>query len=497
MSSDESPFQSPNSSPPVAQAASESSPPISPLTLPGTNGSSTSFASARLDPIIEHVKADHVRPRTLSLHHSSSSVSFKTNGVPKPTGSINAKSLSRIRGRSPPAGPRFQSHVSFDNFAGGEPSEKNTISFTLNVKHKGYQFKRRSRTFMVGIDENEYSDIALSWLLEELVDDGDEVICLRVVDKDNKNVQDRNVERREYQKDAKKIMAEIQKRSDVNKAISIVLEYAVGKLSTTFGKMIALYEPAMLIVGTKGRSLGGFAGLVNQRNSFSKWCLQYSPIPVVVVRPTEKRLKKKEKRGADPTRQDYARILKESGIDEHETAVSSRSNSIFEASNEPDVEAHEVAAALGLPAHFDPTLKPYVSEGARSSKLSKVDSAKSEATAGSLSPDSRPSSPGMVMKSPKIRLDKSEASPDESSEGEEDEEEGEFDVVPGHMLLGNEDEAEEIERKKKLHEMEVGEAAALARGRKVSTGSVDSSGSTPGGAIIDDDADGDADDDLA
>lgn len=140
---------------------------------------------------------------------------------------------------------RFQSHVSFDNFAGGEPTEKNTISFTLNVKHKGYQFKRRSRTFMVGIDENEYSDIALSWLLEELVDDGDEVICLRVVDKDNKNVQDRNVERRDYQKDAKKIMAEIQKRSDMNKAISIVLEYAVGKLSTTFGKMVCtLSRPA-------------------------------------------------------------------------------------------------------------------------------------------------------------------------------------------------------------------------------------------------------------
>ncbi|CZR59245.1 uncharacterized protein PAC_09137 [Phialocephala subalpina] len=393
---------------------------------------------------------------------------------------------------------RFQSHVSFDNFAGGEPTEKNTISFTLNVKHKGYQFKRRSRTFMVGIDENEYSDIALSWLLEELVDDGDEVICLRVVDKDNKNVQDRNVERRDYQKDAKKIMAEIQKRSDMNKAISIVLEYAVGKLSTTFGKMIALYEPAMLIVGTKGRSLGGFAGLVNQRNSFSKWCLQYSPIPVVVVRPTEKRLKKKEKRGADSTRQEYARILKESGIDEHETAVSSRSNSVFETTNEPDVEAHEVAAALGLPAHFDPTLKPYVPESERSSrKLSKVDSAKSEATTGSLSPESRPSSPGMVMKSPKIHVDNAAASADESSEGEDDDDEGEFEAVPGHMLLGNEDETTEMERKKKLHEMEVGEAAALARGRKVSTGSADSSGSTPGGVPLDDDADGDADDDLA
>lgn len=137
-----------------------------------------------------------------------------------------------------PDNSRFQNHVSFDNFAGGEPTEKNTISFTLNVKHKGYQFKRRSRTFMVGIDENDYSDIALTWMLDELVDDGDEVICIRVVDKDNKNVSDRNVERRQYQKDAKDLMARIQERSDVNKAISIVLEYAVGKIQTTFGKMV-------------------------------------------------------------------------------------------------------------------------------------------------------------------------------------------------------------------------------------------------------------------
>lgn len=103
----------------------------------------------------------------------------------------------------------------------------------------------------------------------------------------------------------------------------------------------------------------------------------------------------------------------------------------------------------------------------------------------------------MVMKSPKIHVDNAAASADESSEGEDDDDEGEFEAVPGHMLLGNEDETTEMERKKKLHEMEVGEAAALARGRKVSTGSADSSGSTPGGVPLDDDADGDADDDLA
>ena len=403
-----------------------------------------------------------------------------------------------------PTHSRFQRHVSFDNFGGGEPTEKNTISFTLNVKHKGYQFKRRSRTFMVGIDENDYSDIALQWMLEELVDDGDEIICLRVVDKDSKVLSDRNVERRQYQKEAKEMLQRVQERNDEHRAISIVLEFAVGKVHTTFQKMVSsvkpahcittgfqlttiqiqIYEPAMLIVGTRGRSLGGFQGLMTNRNSFSKWCLQYSPIPVVVVRPTEKRMKKKKKRDADPSRQDYARILKDSGIVEHETGSGSKV-SVFQASNSQDAEAHAVAAALGLPAAFDPTVKPIVLEGSR--PLRKVESGKSDVTnvsQGSLSPESRPSSPNAVMKSPKsAQLDSPAMSGEESSEGEDDEE-GEFEAVPGHALLGKDSDRPEIERKKKLHEMEVGEAAALAAGRKVSIGSTGSDHSAAGGTPV-------------
>jgi len=91
---------------------------------------------------------------------------------------------------------------------------------------------------MVGIDENDYSDIALQWMLEELVDDGDEIICLRVVDKDSKIINDRNLERRQYQKEAKDLMGRIQSRNDDNRAISIVLEFAVGKVHSTFQKMV-------------------------------------------------------------------------------------------------------------------------------------------------------------------------------------------------------------------------------------------------------------------
>lgn len=152
----------------------------------------------------------------------------------------------------------------------------------------------------------------------------------------------------------------------------------------------------------------------------------------------------------------------------------------IETSNTPDEEAHKVAAALGLPAAFDPTLRPLNFLGGH--QLRKVDSGNSEQTSmsrDSISPDSRPSSPEITMKSPKSsQLD----SPYDSAESEgEDDEEGEFEVSPGHALLladQNQKDPPEIQKKMKLHEMEVGEAKALLTpvGRKASVGSRSSDG---------------------
>ncbi|KAI5298422.1 hypothetical protein KEM56_004075, partial [Ascosphaera pollenicola] len=103
---------------------------------------------------------------------------------------------------------------------------------------------------------------------------------------------------------------------------------------------IQIYEPASLIVGTRGRSLGGVQGLLP--GSVSKYCLQQSPVPVIVVRPSNKREKKKQKRRADPTREHYSNILR---IND---AVSGK---IFESGGklEEDGEAEAVAQAIGLP----------------------------------------------------------------------------------------------------------------------------------------------------
>lgn len=207
---------------------------------------------------------------------------------------------------------------------------------------------------------------------------------------------------------------------------------------TTVPLQIQMYQPAMLIVGTKGRSLGGIQGLVNARNSFSKYCLQYSPVPVVVVRPTEKRIKKKVKRANDTTRQTYLGMLAAShGLHEADSETSSTYE--LEPQASPDEEAHQVAKALGLPAAFDPTIKPL---------------------RDSLLPRSRPSSPHPAVNGTPERppLDRSPGSAGGDTEEEEEEEEEEFDVVDGMDVLNQQQKLEQ------LHKMEVGEAAALRKG---------------------------------
>lgn len=236
----------------------------------------------------------------------------------------------------------YERGVSFDTFDNPDAAD---FSLTLNYKHKGYQSTRRSRTFLCGTDQNDYSDFALEWLIDELVDDGDEIVCLRAVEKDSSIASDAAVEAGKYRKEAEKLFEQvIQKNTQNEKAISLVLELAVGKVQDIIQRMIRIYEPAILIVGTRGRNLGGMQGLLP--GSVSKYCLQQSPIPVIVVRPTTKREKKKKKRLADPARRNYNHILEMS--ERRGSHIFDRSSSRDSSvSKLPDEEA-AVAAALGL-----------------------------------------------------------------------------------------------------------------------------------------------------
>ena len=85
---------------------------------------------------------------------------------------------------------------------------------------------------MVGVDEHAYSDYALVWLLNNMVDDGDELVCVRVLENAPRSGE------KNYREDASRLLQAIMAKNDLNKAISIVLEYSVGKLHATFQQLV-------------------------------------------------------------------------------------------------------------------------------------------------------------------------------------------------------------------------------------------------------------------
>src|SRR5579862_6215472 len=134
-----------------------------------------------------------------------------------------------------PRDSTFQNRVSFDTFDNKDAVD---FSLTLSAKHRDYAYTRRSRTFLCGTDQNDYSEFALEWLVDELVDDGDEIVCLRVVDKDSKISSDSSVEEGRYRHEAKKLLDQIIDKNTENKAINVILEFAVGKIQETIQRMV-------------------------------------------------------------------------------------------------------------------------------------------------------------------------------------------------------------------------------------------------------------------
>ncbi|KAL2057735.1 hypothetical protein ABVK25_002119 [Lepraria finkii] len=243
---------------------------------------------------------------------------------------------------SPPPPSIYQTRIGFDTFDNKNASD---FSFTISSKHKDYKYTRRSRTFLCGNDENDYSEFALEWLIEELVEEGDEIVCLRVLSPDSKINSDASIQKGKYRDEGRRLLQHLQAKNDDDKAINLILELAVGKVEETIQRMIETYAPACLIVGTRGRSLGGLQAL--RSGSVSKYCLQNSPVPVVVVRPEDKRRKKKNKRLAGSKRQGYNSILRQSNASASASA-SGALDSQQSGAEANETEATAVAKAIGL-----------------------------------------------------------------------------------------------------------------------------------------------------
>ncbi|TKX26475.1 putative universal stress family protein [Elsinoe australis] len=387
----------------------------------------------------------------------------------RPTREAGVRRLS-----SPPPPNQFQPRVSFDTFDNRDASD---FSLTLSRKHKDYVYNKRSRTFLCGTDTNEYSDTALEWLIDELVDDGDEIVCLRVVEKDSKEAikwagggSNKEGRERSYRAEAQRMLEKIQEKNSEDRAINLVLEFTIGKVHETIQHMIAIYEPAILVVGTRGKSLSGFQGLMP--GSVSKYCLQHSPVPVVVVRPSSKRDKKKRKRLKDPARRGYRDILDKSEdaaegghlLDSRNRYSIIGTDVLSELSKrDEEEEARMVAEAIGyrpgqtVPTGDGPPLSRVIS--GRSEVSNRSARSGSLGSAGSDVGEDLRSPVGKLMKSPELRdLDTPPGSDDDDSSDEG------YEAVPAYVLAQEEALSKARERAIKAEEEE--REAELERIRK-------------------------------
>ncbi|KAI1319132.1 hypothetical protein EDD11_004775 [Mortierella claussenii] len=221
---------------------------------------------------------------------SSNTTAFNNENTAQPRQS----SSSSHQRRASVSVDGYVARVGFDTLGCNDTSE---YAFTLQTKTDNWKRTQHSRTFLVGTDLNDYSAHALQWTMENMVEDGDEIVALRVVPMELRDslsktgIPSFQGQESAARQEANKLMGSIRERNLSGKDLNIVVECMVGNVRDTIQYMIKLYQPDMLVVGTRGRSsVKGFL-----LGSVSRYCLHHSSVPVIVVRPERKLNKSKNK----------------------------------------------------------------------------------------------------------------------------------------------------------------------------------------------------------
>ncbi|KAI0464393.1 hypothetical protein LJB42_002006 [Komagataella kurtzmanii] len=174
--------------------------------------------------------------------------------------------------------PTLSSNASFENKVSFDTMHtprfvKNLQTYALKVSHAEYNFSRTSRTVLVAYDDESWSMTALKWVIDELMSDGDTVICLWIMDREEDH----------YKNEAAKLLERMAALNEHQKKIEIVLEVSIGRASYYITKATTEYEPEMLVVGTdRYHARWGLKELIAPQ-SMCKYCLEYALVPVIIV----------------------------------------------------------------------------------------------------------------------------------------------------------------------------------------------------------------------
>ncbi|KAF9101608.1 hypothetical protein BGX27_011400 [Mortierella sp. AM989] len=273
---------------------------------------------------------------------SSSSASIASSNTTANTNE-NSAQPRHSHARTSTSAHGYVNRVGFDTLSCNDTSE---YAFTLQTRTEGYKRTKHTRTFLVGTDMNNYSAHALQWVVENMVEDGDEIVALRVVpmelrDSWYKGHNHHHGQETAARSEANKIISSIREHNIAGKEISIIVEIIVGVVRDTFQQMIKLYEPDMLVVGSRGRS--SVKGILS--GSVSRYCLNQCLVPVIVVRPERKLNKSKNKAKGIFRRRSSITDLEDHGYQPHPTQPIHMSTSNFDFRNSLTVSRGDALAS--------------------------------------------------------------------------------------------------------------------------------------------------------
>ncbi|GMK56254.1 hypothetical protein CspeluHIS016_0300940 [Cutaneotrichosporon spelunceum] len=287
-------------------------------------------ASIGASPNLPRIKLADSQPPSVT---SAASASYSPSSPNPPTGILSTNNTSRDSVSGGPGssgwssvgfprthtastsidldGGKYRKKVGFETF---DDLPDTLFTFTAQAKSQGYKRSRSTRVFLVAVSPDESGENALEWLMSEMVEDGDEVVAMRVKDMSES---ERHTEsaHEELREEAKSILTNMLHKNDeeFGRKISAIVEIVVGSITDMILKMIALYRPDSLIVGTKGTR----SRLANLSKAFSapgmgsvsRFAVSHSPVPVIVVRPERKVKKTLDKREAAGKRGQYASLV--------------------------------------------------------------------------------------------------------------------------------------------------------------------------------------------
>lgn len=150
--------------------------------------------------------------------------------------------------------------------------------YSLAAKHPGVKLSYHARTVLFSYTGKQQADNALKWLMDELIEDNDELVCLKIIDKHSAKDVDK------YHKQAADILRAVVAEADkVGKKLTIDVELGQGSVSKVVKHCTYLYQPSLAVVARTNYIDPRVSEM--PKDTATNYLLRSSVIPVIVVRP--------------------------------------------------------------------------------------------------------------------------------------------------------------------------------------------------------------------